>query len=668
MADYNSLNPSQLEAVKTTEGPLLILAGAGSGKTRVITYRVAYLIEECNVRPWNIMAITFTNKAAAEMKERVNRLCGTDQGSNIWVATFHSSCARILRRHIQELGLGITGDYTIYDTDDQKSLIRRILKTLNMDPKVYKEAEMLSRISKAKEQNMTPEKMSEYGSFKDQQIARVYRAYQDQMIGNNALDFDDLLMYTVMLFDKCSDILAYYQDRFQYIMVDEYQDTNMIQFKLIEQLAGGHGNLCVVGDDDQSIYRFRGADIRNILSFEKHFQGAKVIRLEQNYRSTGHILNAANSVIANNTGRKGKNLFTDKGDGEPVRVRIFPSGNDEARAIIRTIEGMAEQGEAYSDFAILYRTNAQSRLLEEACRSYSVPYKIFGGVNFYQRKEIKDLLAYLKLIAGGNDDTAVARIVNVPKRGIGDTTVEKVRNFAEANALSLFEAMGIANQVPGLSKAAANKIQAFCDQMEHVRNRYLYGSEDQKQLPHLVTDLITEVRYQEDIEENYDENEAEGRRENIDEFLSTAMEFEEKWKSGEAFASFDTELGDVMEDTPQFKLLKFLEEVALIADIDRMDESSSYVSMMTIHGAKGLEFPYVFLCGMEEGLFPSQMALRESEDSVEEERRLCYVGITRAEKILFLTAARMRTLRGETSFNSLSRFMEELPEKDVDWE
>lgn len=636
MSVYDSLNDRQKEAVLTTEGPLLILAGAGSGKTRVLTHRIAYLIEEKDVNPWNIMAITFTNKAAREMRQRVDRLIGKG-GQHVWVATFHSTCVRILRRHIEFLGYET--NFTIYDTDDQKTLMRQTIKKLNLDPKQYPEPAMLSTISSAKNEMITPQDMLEAAGsdYRQKMIAQIYQEYQKQLQENNALDFDDLLMKTVELFQNWPQILEYYQDKFLYLMVDEYQDTNTVQFRFVSLLARKYGNLCVVGDDDQSIYKFRGANITNILSFENTFPGTKVIKLEQNYRSTANILECANEVIRNNVGRKEKRLWTEREEGKKVRFRLFDNGYEEAGAIVTDIMRRAEEGDlSYNQCAILYRTNAQSRAFEEKCIAYSIPYKIVGGINFYQRQEIKDILAYLKTVDNGQDDLAVKRIINVPKRGIGQTTVDRASHYAEEQGISFFQAISRSKEIPGLSAAAAAKLTSFVQQIGILRMQSEYMD-----LPEFLNTLLESTGYEQELE-NLEAEKAQQKRENIEEMISKARDFQ--------------------NDNEDADLSSFLEEVALAADIDSLEENANYITLMTLHGAKGLEFPYVFLSGLEDGLFPSYRSLfSDDANDLEEERRLCYVGITRAMDELVLTAARMRTIRGEVQYNKISRFVEEIP-------
>lgn len=638
MSIYDSLNEQQREAVYHTEGPLLILAGAGSGKTRVLTHRIAYLIEEKGVNPWNILAITFTNKAAGEMRERVDSLVGFG-AENIWVSTFHSTCVRILRRYIDRLGYDT--NFTIYDADDQKTLMKEVCRRLDIDTKVYKERNLLGAISAAKDEMITPAEfeVNAAGDFGRQKIAKVYWEYEKQLKANNALDFDDLLMKTVQLFQTNQDVLESYRERFRYIMVDEYQDTNTVQFKFVSLLAAKYQNLCVVGDDDQSIYKFRGANIKNILNFEQEFQNARVIKLEQNYRSTGNILNAANAVIQNNYGRKDKTLWTDNGDGDKIHFRQFDTGYDEAEYIAEEIQKHVDQSSSYHDFAILYRTNAQSRLFEEKFVAYNIPYKIVGGVNFYARREIKDLLAYLKTIDNGKDDLAVRRIINVPKRGIGLTTINRVQESAVAREIGFYEALLGLDLIPGIGRAAA-KLDSFVALIEYFKTRI-----DKVSISDLMKEIIEKTGYIENLEAENNE-EAQARIENIDELLSKIAAYEENCADADILPT----------------LSGFLEEVALVADIDSLDDEQDYVVLMTLHSAKGLEFPQVYLAGMEDGLFPSYMTITsDNSEDLEEERRLCYVGITRAEQELTVSCARRRMLRGETQYNKMSRFLKEIP-------
>lgn len=640
MSIYDSLNEPQREAVYDTEGPLLLLAGAGSGKTRVLTHRIAYLIEEKHVNPWNILAITFTNKAASEMRERVDKIVGMGSES-IWVSTFHSMCVRILRRYIDRLGYDT--NFTIYDTDDQKTLMKDVCRFLQLDTKVYKERTLLGAISAAKNEMISPEEfqIQAEGDFTRKKIAEAYIEYEKEMRANNALDFDDLLVKTVQLFQTQPDVLEYYQNRFRYIMVDEYQDTNTVQFMLVSTLAGKYKNLCVVGDDDQSIYKFRGANIKNILNFEQVFTDAKVIKLEQNYRSTGNILNAANAVIAHNKGRKAKALWTENEQGEQVQFRQFDSAYEEAEFVVRDIRrNVNMKGEAYNDHAILYRTNAQSRMFEEKLVVSNIPYKIVGGINFYARREIKDLLAYLKTIENGKDDLAVRRIINVPKRGIGATTIGRIQDYAYEHEISFYEASKVAAGIQGVGRSAG-KIERFVAVIEEMK-----AESDFLTISDLMDSIIETTGYVEELQAETDE-EAEARLENIEELKNKMKAYEEECEEAGEKAT----------------LSGFLEQVALVADIDSLDETSDYVVLMTLHSAKGLEFPNVYLTGMEDGLFPSYMSIN-SEDpmEVEEERRLCYVGITRAKKRLALTCARRRMIHGTTQYNRVSRFVEEIPE------
>lgn len=632
---YETLNDMQQMAVFHTEGPLLILAGAGSGKTRVLTHRIAYLMEEKHVSPYNIMAITFTNKAAAEMRNRVNKIVGFG-AEQVWVSTFHSACVRILRRYIDRIGYST--DFTIYDTDDQKRLMKNVIKDLNLDSKIYKENGMLNKISDFKNKLMTTGDVVSMArsDFKMLNVSKIYDNYQEALKKNNALDFDDLIMKTVQLFTKCPEVLESYQDRLQYIMVDEYQDTNAAQFAFVKLLAQKHQNLCVVGDDDQSIYKFRGADITNILQFEKYFPNARVIKLEQNYRSTKNILEAANAVIHNNEGRKDKTLWSDNEKGDKIDLYQAEDGYSEAEMVASTIKEDVDNGRSdYRDYAILYRTNNQSRALEEKLMMKNIPYKIIGGQNFYQRKEIKDIIAYLRVISNSTDDIAVERIINVPKRGIGATTVDKVKDYARAYGMDLYEALMDVENIPGLSRAAG-KIKKFTDLIEGYKKDEYYG-----EIEKLTKDILDDTGYVSELAaENTDE--ANGRIENIDELVSKIVEYQ--------------------ENTEDPVLSEFLEEVALVSEIDNLSEDSSYVVLMTVHSAKGLEFPYVFLCGMEDGLFPGYMSIMSGDnEELEEERRLCYVAITRAMKKLTISYAKKRMVRGEMQYNIVSRFVKEVP-------
>ena len=644
MSIYDTLNPPQREAVAQTEGPVLILAGAGSGKTRVLTHRIAYLMDEKGVNPWNILAITFTNKAAQEMRERVDKLVGFGSES-IWVSTFHSACVRILRRHIDNLGYDT--NFTIYDTDDQKSLMKDVCRKMNIDTKIYKERSLLAQISHAKDELLTPDdmEMKAAGDYNMKKVASVYREYQAALRKNNALDFDDLIVKTVELFEKCGAVLEYYHERFKYILVDEYQDTNTAQFKFISLLAQRYQNLCVVGDDDQSIYKFRGANIGNILGFEHVFPDARVIRLEQNYRSTRNILNAANQVIANNTERKAKTLWTENEEGSKVHFRQFLNAYEEAEYVAGEIGKLKRNGLGnYRDCAILYRTNAQSRIFEEKFIAANIPYKLVGGVNFYARKEIKDLLCYLKTINNARDDLAVQRIINVPKRGIGATTLGRVQDYADNMGISLYEALRVAEEVPSIGRSLS-KIDGFVTFIQMLKSKA-----DVMTVEEILQEVIHSTGYVAELEAE-DTEESRARIENIDELISKTVAYQE-----------------AMEEQNQSATLSgFLEEVALVADIDTVDPDQDYVLLMTLHSAKGLEFPKVFMVGMEDGIFPSHMTISYGDDGeMEEERRLCYVGITRAMKDLTLTCAQQRMIRGETQYNRVSRFVREIPRELVD--
>lgn len=645
MSIYDTLNPEQKRAVLHDKGPLLILAGAGSGKTRVLTHRIAYLIEERDINPWNILAITFTNKAAKEMRERVDHIVGYGS-ENIWVSTFHSTCVRILRRFIDTLGY--ERSFTIYDSDDQKTLMREICKYLEIDTKKTNERSILSIISKAKDELISPEEFTRnaQGDFQQAKYAKAYTEYQKRLKLNNALDFDDLIYKTVELFQTNREALTYFQNRFRYIMVDEYQDTNTAQFHLIHLLSSGMNefgekeyNLCVVGDDDQSIYKFRGANIYNILNFEQAFPNTEVIKLEQNYRSTKNILDAANEVISNNKERKDKSLWTDNETGEPVSFTQFDTDFEEADHITNDIRSLVEGGTAqYKDIAILYRTNAQSRLFEEKLILRNIPYKIIGSVNFYARREIKDILAYLKTIDNGLDSIAVKRIINVPRRGIGLTTIDRVNDYAISNDISFYDALTRAPFIPGLERTAA-KLHPFVSLIEGLKSRL---KREGYSLKELIDDILDATGYLRELEEENSED-AMDRIANIDELVNKLVSYE--------------------ENSEEPTLSGFLEEVALVADIDNLNESVDTIVLMTLHSAKGLEFPYVYLCGMEEGIFPGYMSIHADnpEEEIAEERRLCYVGITRAMKQLSLTAAKQRMLRGETQFNRPSRFVHEIP-------
>ena len=644
MSIYDTLNNEQREAVFCTEGPLLMLAGAGSGKTRSLTHRIAYLIEEKGVAPWNILAITFTNKAAQEMRERVDALVGYGS-EDIWISTFHATCSRILRRHIDLLGYD--RNFTIYDASDQKSLMKEVLKEMKIDTKQFPERSVMSEISSAKNEYKSPlDYRNEYGSnFRNQRIADIYEHYQKRLKENNALDFDDLLVKMVDLFQTNPDVLEHYQDRFQYIMVDEYQDTNTVQFLLVSLLAKKYRNLCVVGDDDQSIYKFRGANIYNILNFEKVFPDAQVIRLEQNYRSTQNILNAANGVIANNKGRKEKKLWTENQKGELVHFKQYDTEYDEADGVVSRINFLAMRGVQYKDMAILYRTNAQSRIFEEKLKQKNIPYAIVRGISFYDRKEIKDLMSYLKVVDSGMDDLSVKRIINVPKRGIGQTTINRLQEFAILNQMSFLDAVFNADEIPEVTRALA-KLHKFADMIEEFRE---YASE------HEISELLEHIL---DVTQYRVELEAEG----TDESISRLEDIEELFND---IAYYEEE-----EENPNLR--DFLAEkdmYTLNAGIDNLEDENNKVLLMTLHNAKGLEFNNVFLGGMEEGVFPGFGAMMSGDESeIEEERRLCYVGITRAKERLFLSAAKRRMLRGQTQYNRRSRFIDEIPGQYLDTE
>ena len=619
-----------------------MLAGAGSGKTRSLTHRIAYLIEEKGIAPWNILAITFTNKAAQEMRERVDSLVGYGS-EDIWISTFHATCSRILRRHIDLLGYD--RNFTIYDASDQKSLMKEVLKEMKIDTKQFPERSVMSEISSAKNEYKSPlDYRNEYGSnYRNQRIADIYECYQKRLKENNALDFDDLLVKMVDLFQANPEVLEHYQDRFRYIMVDEYQDTNTVQFLLVSLLAKKYRNLCVVGDDDQSIYKFRGANIYNILNFEKVFPDAQVIRLEQNYRSTQNILNAANGVIANNKGRKEKKLWTENQKGELVHFRQYDTEYEEAEGVVSTINFLSMRGVEYKDMAILYRTNAQSRIFEEKLKQRNIPYAIVRGISFYDRKEIKDLMSYLKVVDSGMDDLSVKRIINVPKRGIGQTTINRLQEFAIMNQMSFLDAVFNADEIPEVARALA-KLHKFADMIENFRN---YNME------HEISELLEHIL---DVTQYRAELEAEG----TDESISRLEDIEELFND---IAYYEEE-----EENPNLR--DFLAEkdmYTLNAGIDNLEEEDNKVLLMTLHNAKGLEFNNVFLGGMEEGVFPGYGAMMSGDESeIEEERRLCYVGITRAKERLFLSSAKRRMLRGQTQYNRNSRFIDEIPSAYLD--
>ena len=638
---YQSLNEMQKRAVFQTEGPVLILAGAGSGKTRVLTHRIAYLIEEMQVPSYYILAITFTNKAANEMRERVDRLIG-EAASNAWISTFHSCCLRILRRHGNRIGY--ESGFTIYDPEDQKAVIRRILKNMNLNEKMWTPRTVLAAISAAKNDLIGPDdyQRAARGDYAKEMIARLYAEYEQELLRNQAMDFDDILRKCVHLFAVNPDILEKYQDQFRYIMVDEYQDTNTAQYQLIHQLSGMFGNICVVGDDDQSIYKFRGANIRNILDFEKDFPDAVVIRLEENYRSTKTILNAANEVILHNLGRKRKTLWTQNETGEKITLYQADTEGGEAGYIAGQMQKLHGEGKAYKEMAILFRTNAQSRALEEHLIRDNIPYRLFAGIPFYQRKEIKDLLCYLRLIVNDRDYVAAQRIINVPKRGIGATTEERLRLLAAEKDLGITELIGRVEQYTELSRAAA-KLKDFAALIEEYRER---AQEPDCDLSELLESLITRIRYIEYLREE-DPERTEDRLDNIEELKNRIETYE--------------------EESPDASLAGLIEELSLVSAIDALDETVDAVSLMTLHSAKGLEFPIVFLAGMEDGLFPSYMSITSGEeDDIEEERRLCYVGITRAQEKLYMTYAKSRRIHGMQELTKISRFIKEIPKELLD--
>ncbi len=634
----SGLNDIQREAALHFEGPLLILAGAGSGKTRVLTHRIAYLIEERQINPYNILALTFTNKAAREMRERVDQIV-TFGAQSVWVSTFHSTCVRILRRYIDHLGYDRR--FTIYDTDDQKTLMKNICKELNIDTKKFRERTFLNAISSAKDELKTPEQYADEiaKEYKDKIFGTVYKKYQKNLKKNNALDFDDLIMLTVQLFRENKDVLSYYQERFQFLMVDEYQDTNTAQFTLLSLLASRYQNLCVVGDDDQSIYKFRGANIQNILNFEKIFPATKVIRLEQNYRSTKNILSAANEVIKNNSMRKEKSLWTKAEEGEPISYGRYDNEHEEALGIASDIKKIVRsENKSYSDFAILYRTNAQSRVFEEKLVYEGIPYRIVGAINFYARKEIKDLMCYLKTVNNSADDISVQRIINVPKRGIGATTISRIMTYAAGQEISFYDALTQIDYIPDCARAAS-KINSFVEMIEHLRGRL---RDEYYTLEDLINEIIDRTGYVRLLEAE-DTVEAQSRIENIDSLCSKIIQYEE-----------DCEEAATLDG--------LLEEIALVADIDTVSDDAEQVLLMTLHSAKGLEFPNVYIAGMEENIFPGAMAVfGDDPTEIEEERRLCYVGITRAMEKLTLTSANCRMRNGEINFNRPSRFINEIP-------
>lgn len=636
----SGLNQDQKRAVESTQGPLLIVAGAGSGKTRVLTHRVAWLLSEKKVHPWNILAITFTNKAAREMKERIHRLVGSE-AEDIWISTFHSMCVRILRRDIDRIGFN--RNFTILDSSDQLTVMKQILKEKNLDPKQFPPRGLLNRISNAKNQLWSAQDLKEQSrNYTDDIAAQVYEAYQDKLRTNQSLDFDDLLLETVRLFQQVPQVLDYYKKKFQYIHVDEYQDTNHVQYVLVQMLADHHRNLCVVGDSDQSIYRFRGADITNILHFERDYPDAQVIKLEKNYRSTKTILNAANEVISHNSERKPKKLWTENEQGEQVQLFEAENEHDEAYYVADTIRKEKQDGGKYSDFSILYRTNAQSRVMEEVLVKSNIPYRMIGGLKFYDRKEIKDLLAYLRLVVNPDDDLSLRRVINVPKRGIGAATLDKIARFADSQEISMFRALLEVEEI-GLSQRFIQSLVGFAQMIKELNAMMDYLSAGE-----ITETVLDRSGYREELKKE-DTVEAASRLENIDEFLSVTQEFESK-----------------NEDK---SLVAFLTELALISDVDSLEEESDgeedSVTLMTLHSAKGLEFPQVFLIGMEDGLFPHSRTLDDPEE-LEEERRLAYVGITRAQKKLYLTRAKNRMLYGRTNAHPPSVFLKEIPAELVE--
>lgn len=628
------LNDKQREAVISTEGPCLVIAGAGSGKTKVLTHKIAYLIEEKAVKPWNILAITFTNKAANEMKERIKNLIG-DNSNDMWVGTFHSICVRILRKYIEKIGYNT--DFVIFDTSDQKTLVKQCIKQINLDDKIFTDRSVLSEISNAKNEMLTPMQynLRTNGELRKQKIAQVYELYQRKLKENNALDFDDIINSTIQILSENPDVLEYYSEKFKYVLVDEYQDTNKAQFTLITLLSGRYGNITVVGDNDQGIYSFRGADISNILNFEKDFPGTKIIKLEQNYRSSKAILDAANAVIKHNEKKYEKNLWTEKEGGHLPTVSRLGNEYDEANFIVEQINKLKrEEYYKYADFTILYRMNAQSRSIEDILRRENIPYKMIGGLKFYERKEIKDAIAYLRLIHNQADNLSLQRIINEPKRGIGQTSMEKIENIAITNEKSMYDVIKHAEQY-GLNKVFLNS-REFIQTIEELSSK-----KDEMLISDLLKEILNKTGYTKALElENT--TQAESRIENLDEFLTVAMEFEEEYADN--------------------TLAEFLESITLSSDIDGMEENEESVTLMTLHSAKGLEFPVVFLIGMEEGLFPSYRSIGEQRE-LEEERRLCYVGITRAKEYLYLTCAKQRTIFGSTSCNKISRFIEEIPKE-----
>lgn len=635
----DGLNERQQQGVLITDGPVLILAGAGSGKTRTIIHRIAHILKEGKAKPWEILALTFTNKAAEEMRNRIQDM-DVEGAKDLWMSTFHSLCAKLLRFHANLIGYD--RNYVIYDTGDVKTLLKDCLKELELDEKMYPVSAMMNRISSLKEKGTGPADFlkESAGDFREEKIAQLYDLYQKKLVGNNAMDFDDLLVNTVRLFEEHPDILEHYQQKFKYVLVDEYQDTNPIQFRITDMLAKKHGNICVCGDDDQSIYAFRGADIRNILEFEKHYPKAKIIKLEQNYRSTPNIIEAANQVIRNNRGRKDKKMWTDMHPGDPIEIHELNDEREESNFVTNQIRKLVRAGDyEYKDFAVLYRTNAQSRVFEESFMASRIPYKMLGGTKFYSRQEIKDMIAYLVVLDNPKDDLSLKRIINTPKRGIGTATLEKLEDFAEFKEWSLFQVIMNLDQMVGLSPGIMNKLREFAQMLAAFQEM-----KETKTISALLEEIVEGSGYMDMLESGKMKN-AQSRMENLKELVSAAVEFE--------------------KNSVENDLTAFLENVSLYAETDNIPEAGGEVLLMTIHNAKGLEFPVVFLPGMEEGIFPHERS-RENEDDLEEERRLCYVGITRAEKKLFLTHARYRTVYGRLCVNMRSRFLDEIPEDLVE--
>ncbi len=633
----NELNNMQKQAVLNTEGPCLVIAGAGSGKTKVLTHKIAYLIQEKNIKPWNILAITFTNKAANEMKERVEKLVG-EVAKDMWIGTFHSICVKILRRYIDRLGFDNT--FLIFDTSDQKTLIKECMKTLKIDDKMFTDRSIISEISNGKNEMLEPKAyQTKYaGDYRKEIIGKIYELYQKRLKENNAIDFDDIINYTIKILTENEDVLEYYTSKFRYVLVDEYQDTNKAQFTLVTILASKYGNITVVGDNDQGIYSFRGADISNILNFEKDFPGTKIIKLEQNYRCTGNILKAANSVIKHNENKYEKKLWTENDEGSLPVIYKSDDEYDEGRFIVEEINHLRrEEYFKYSDFTILYRMNSQSRAIEEILRREAIPYKIVGGLKFYERKEIKDIISYLRLIYNFSDNISLKRVINEPKRGIGKTSIDNIQEISEKTGLSMFDIIKHADEY-GLNRVKANA-QEFIETIEYLRSKI-----ESLSISELIKETLSKTGYVKALElENT--TEAESRIQNLEEFLTVAIEFEEE--------EAENTLGD------------FLEGITLSSDIDGMEDSEDSVTLMTLHSAKGLEFPVVFLVGLEEGIFPGNKSIGEPKE-IEEERRLFYVGITRAKQYLYLTCSKKRTIFGSTSYNQISRFINEIPSDLLD--